>query len=636
MKVKYAVSASVSILIFFVSLYKTMALGMTNIEAYIVSVMISCLCFFILFLFSFGFTKIKKQGNAIIVYKLERIIASNSGGGIPAIIMLLFIGMAYFLDSNTNDMLGKYIFVDKYVFLITIILALILFFPLRKALCIRQKIIRKCLEIINLVVCAWIGFKPNVLGDTFNYNAYWLNVVQIYNHVPFDSANLSFYGHYSLLMLPYFRMFGLSAITVALLQAVENIIICIAITYCIHKITENELLKICGIIGVLYYVGGTAFHYPQGFPHRLVFVAVMLALGCKVTYSPNKKLWLLLGYMVSFFAIIWSTEVGVVVLVAWSILAFMYVYFLERSWKKKVVLCTIVIILIPIVFICSWECVSLINKLYLKGQWITLNEFVFPLQNGDFTSILAYKVDFKMSPWIIVMVLFLATLFWGIKGLVLRWGEKETILLTYISAMGLMNLTYFFNRAAWGNLRLVAYYPSILIGLILMGKLGFSNNNKSVKMLLREGILWGGLSLFILMATIFIIKFPSTFIGMMRYQDIEGMNKFFTELDEKIPFSVMGLDYETAFYLMESEKINDGYYESVVNYSALSMNETRKKLLKAQSPFMVDSRIYITNYLFAWGIITEEELDQLYDEYVSFEYDENEYVIFWPKNMESG
>lgn len=80
MKAKYAVSASVSILIFFVSLYKTMALGMTNIEAYIVSVMISCLCFFILFLFSFEFTKIKKQGNVVIVYKLERIIASNSGG----------------------------------------------------------------------------------------------------------------------------------------------------------------------------------------------------------------------------------------------------------------------------------------------------------------------------------------------------------------------------------------------------------------------------------------------------------------------------------------------------------------------------------------------------------------------------
>lgn len=181
------------------------------------------------------------------------------GGGIPAIIILLFIGMSYILDSNTNDMLGKYIFVDKSVFGVAILLTLMLFFFKRKSSRIQWKIVRRCFEIINLCVCAWVGFKPNVLGDSYNYNAYWLNVVQIYNHVPFSVANMSFYGHYSLLMLPWFKIFGLSAVSVALLQAVENIVVCIAIIYCIHKIVENELLRICGIIGGIYYVGGQRF-----------------------------------------------------------------------------------------------------------------------------------------------------------------------------------------------------------------------------------------------------------------------------------------------------------------------------------------------------------------------------------------
>ena len=55
---------------------------------------------------------------------MKRILASDSWGGIPAIIILLFIGMSYILDSNTNDMLGKYIFVDKSVCGVAILLTL--------------------------------------------------------------------------------------------------------------------------------------------------------------------------------------------------------------------------------------------------------------------------------------------------------------------------------------------------------------------------------------------------------------------------------------------------------------------------------------------------------------------------------
>ncbi len=362
-------------------------------------------------------------------------------------------------------------------------------------------------------------------------------------------------------------------------------------------------------------------------------IAVMLALGCKVTYSENKKLWLTIGYAASLFSVIWSTDVGIVALVAWSILAFMYSYFSERNWKEKVGLCTIAIILMPVIFICSWKSVSIFNRLYLGGEWIPLDEFMFPLQNGDFTEVLSYDVGFRFFPWIIVIVLFLATFFWGIKDLILRQGEKEVVFLTFTSAMSLMNLTYFFNRAAWGNLRLVTWYPSILIILYLMRKLNFSNEDKSVKNLLKEGCFMGGVSLFILMMVIFIENFSSTNNVMMKYQDIYGMNKFFEELDEKIPFSVKDISYETAFYLMESERVTEGFYENAVNYSALSMNEMREKLLMAESPFMVDSRGYITDYLFFWGILTEEELNQLYDEYISFEHDGAEFIIFRPKSQ---
>ena len=105
------------------------------------------------------------------------------------------------------------------------------------------------------------------------------------------------------------------------------------------------------------------------------------------------------------------------------------------------------------------------------------------------------------------------------------------------------------------------------------------------------------------------------------------------ELQKKIPFSVKDISYETAFYLMESERVTEGFYENAVNYSALSMNEMREKLLMAESPFMVDSRGYITDYLFFWGILTEEELNQLYDEYISFEHDGAEFIIFRPKSQ---
>lgn len=81
---------------------------------------------------------------------------------------------------------------------------------------------------------------------------------------------------------------------------------------------------------------------------------------------------------------------------------------------------------------------------------------------------------------------------------------------------------------------------------------------------------------------------------------------------------------------MNSEKVNGGYYESVVNYSPASMSSTREKLLEAKEPFLIDGRGYVDDYLIAWGIIAEDEIRERYDEYV-FEYSGVEFTIFIPK-----
>ncbi len=259
---------------------------------------------------------------------------------------------------------------------------------------------------------------------------------------------------------------------------------------------------------------------------------------------------------------------------------------------------------------------------------MTLNEFIYPLLSKDYMAALTYNVEFKFSPWVVVIILLLVVLFFGIKDLILQKGNKETVYFTFVAAMGVMNLVYFFNRAAWGNFRLMAYYQTLLIVLYIMSYIQ-SMKAHTIDAVLKKGVLWGCNFLFIFMLAAFVINFPQTYTSLKNYQDVKGMNAYFEGLNEKLPMNVYNLSDDSAFFQMEAEKAKR-YYENVVNYSAASMQEVRNKLIKAEYPFMVGSRMYITNYLVYWGMITEEELDQLYEEH-SIEQNEIEYLVFTPK-----
>jgi len=274
-----------------------MILGLSNVKSYVCSVVMSCICFFVLFaaLQAAFFQRLNRKYRKFV--DVGQFLNYHSTTVIIPAFIVVFAIAAYILDYNTKEMLGRYIFISQEVFIIAAVLTIVLFFLLRKKnIHFQWKFVRKCLECLSIIICGWGGYKPNVLYDTFNYNAYWLNVVQIYHHIPYDKAKLSFYGHYSLLMLPYFKIAGLSAVTVAILQSVENIVICIAIIYSVKKITDKESIRICGVIAVSYFVGASACHYPQGFPHRLVFMALLLALGCKASYSEKRTKWLTITF----------------------------------------------------------------------------------------------------------------------------------------------------------------------------------------------------------------------------------------------------------------------------------------------------------------------------------------------------
>lgn len=404
MKKEFIMSTIISITLFFLSLYFALLILSSNVISYVFSVVCATLCFLILF---YILCSVSKHNRTKKIYNRLYSVGDSIEILVVCAAIILFTIIYYLLDSNSKNMLGRYIFYKDKIFIIAAFLTILLYLFSHIKRKIQWKYIRGFLECISIVICGVGGYKPNVLYDTYNYTAYWLSVVQVYDRVAYDSSKLSFYGHYPILMLPYFKIVGLNAVTVALLQSIENIVICIAILYCIRKITDSEWIRICGIIAAAYFVGASACHVPQGFPHRVLFIAIMLAIGCKTTYAKQKKNWFVIGYILSFLSIIWNTETGVVLLVAWSFFVFMHSYFSLIGWNRNI-LCITAIVMIPVIFLCSWGFVSVINQWYLGGAHMTLNEFIYPLLSKDYMAALTYNVEFKFSPWVVVIILLLA------------------------------------------------------------------------------------------------------------------------------------------------------------------------------------------------------------------------------------
>lgn len=515
---------------------------------------------------------------------------------LPILIFFAYFFLVFVMDRSTENMMGKGTYgagtrsvIPLAWLLAAVPLAVVLLLLYRRPLRGRGLRYSVCvLTVLGAVFSFWSYFRPNVGANFVDYEAYWSNVILLYNGDFINMCAKSFYGHYALFMLPFFKLVGLNAVTVALTQGIEMLIVYCAILYCTSKITNDTVLRLCCIIAMFYSLNGTGI-YPQGTPHRLLFPALMMVLGVRVTLVHASRASFVFGFFLALFAIIWNTETGMVVLCAWALLYFlhsMYTFKGRARWLR----CAVAVCSMPVILLAAWQTVSLINMAIL-GSWerMSFHDFVFPLLSSYIEGI-AYSVDFSLfrgiPHWVVTAAFLLLCLFIGIGDFVFGHSSPRRLLVTYFAAMGLMNALYFFNRAAYGNLHQCVFLIALMLILLLMEHTGhsFFTSPANIQSGIRAGIFAGHVYGFALLLVLAIFGFPPTVASLQKYQDLTTLDEIPRALEEAgVPEDALLYSPYASFIDMASDKYT--YSQMNSNCTATSEHELGQKLLAAQRPF---------------------------------------------------
>lgn len=329
-------------------------------------------------------------------------------------------------------------------------------------------------------------------GDAFHGHAYFASIYNVYHNVPYDAAVTSVYGHYGLLWkIPMELIHGQYlwfTILLALLGAVTHLCAFLVL----HKLVRSRMLRILGALAIAFPIlGMRGGYYWQLWPHRMLFAMILLYYAAVVL----KRGWYgwkssLAGYLICLLAMIWNTETGLVLAVAWVGVHVCRVLS-DRFSLKRFLLCGIGHGAGAIAsFLGAWQAVNFYNRL-VGGTSNTLGEFLFPLlSSGYMEDVLQAGAELPLHPsaYMAVLLLFAMGVATGISALWWFRGKKENIswkvyLVFFASVSALGRMVYYMNRPAYHNLDCIHLTAAIL--LAYFGENGIR--------LLKKGAFQGGL-----------------------------------------------------------------------------------------------------------------------------------------------
>ena len=186
----------------------------------------------------------------------------------------------------------------------------------------------------------------------------------------------------------------------------------------------------------------------------LILIAFVTYL---VKHNAFSKVKIGLGYILCMVATVWSTESGLFCAVAYTLALTVYFWQSDAWYSKKMwlryamLICGAAFSLIGAILF-----VNLYN-LIVGGGWI-FKDFFFPFGVDDYMNgVLKEDMRGGAQVWILVLLLFVALLFFGLyhtkflRKNAEKYDSFAPVFMT-IAVVGLLNFSYFANRAAYLNL----------------------------------------------------------------------------------------------------------------------------------------------------------------------------------------
>lgn len=401
-------------------------------------------------------------------------------------------------------------------------------------------------------------YMPNYLqADPLHGHAYYASMYHVVHGRAYDDLFTSIYGHYAIFFKWPLKIIGNGNIKdAAFLIAVTGGLAALCIMFVIHHFCRNQAVRILGsVASVLPAMGLRLNNYWQVQPHRVLFSSLFLLYT--MFYLKNRtKCTAVGGYLLGVLAVLWNTETGVVCAVAWAALQ-CYLYLDHHFfWKGKSFLFFAEQIGgIAFSFFGAYGIVNVYNLLH-RGGLNNLGTFLYPLLTGEYmTGYLRMNLPDVAAGYMLELVLFLGAVVWSFsrhyfldkaqKG---RSSEKHQFLF-FAGILGLGQITYYMNRAAYFNLDIVytifvilaCIYLEAGIDAIRETKWG-TLREKSCKDLMK-------INTAIVMTIILTALSLGTFVqsghemnerAQRGYQDMSSVYAFLEELKKDVPINTFG------------------------------------------------------------------------------------------------
>ncbi|MDY3225972.1 MAG: hypothetical protein SOW84_08930 [Candidatus Faecousia sp.] len=304
-------------------------------------------------------------------------------------------------------------------------------------------------------------------GDLFHGTAYLESIYNVLHGVPYTQTTTGIYGHYALFLAPILRLFGSGSLTVMLMMSALICITAAAGIYCIHNLIEENWLRIlAAFASCMCLITLRTTNYWQVQPHRMLFPMLTAAFLVRVVKT-NCWDWrrLLAGWLLSTAAVLWNTEAGLFCAIAVAA-AFLVHDLQTRRWYQPAMFLRYGAH-VALIFGSVLAAIGVMNAYnYLCGyRTPEISLFFFPMGVSDYMNgTLRYDITVDNDAWVYVLVLFAVLLLVGLYHTSLFQGARSSSaggnaryapLCVAVAILGLLNFSYYANRAAYRNLEII-------------------------------------------------------------------------------------------------------------------------------------------------------------------------------------
>ena len=426
---------------------------------------------------------------------------------LPVAALVLWMILFYINEMNTDFPLNEEDLVRRFMpfpLWITLMAAgvVICLFLLRKEQKEKtykiRKVIRAVVASVFTVLTSVQFYAPNIFqdiqGGTYHSHAYTNSIINVCWLIPYSEDMQALYGHYAIFYMPVLKVlhkfFHIDYLTG--LFAVSAVIAGISIllfVYVLDYLAKDDVIFYLAMfaIGEEYFMLMQGGVYLQVHPHRMIFPIMMVALAL-LEYKKQKKYNILAVVLIAC-SFVWSTEVGLVIMLAFALYRWAWqIMDGERlSLKKMLLLVRELMIYAVIPFILAYAIVTGYN-LIAGGSILDLKEFLFPLiSDRDYVSNIELPLPDVTHAWAGATALFLTVAGMGMLRIFFPQKEEKGRMPFYflIGVMSLGLMLYYINRAAEGSIFIILFLMLLLQAVILQKSqeiyLEWKENRESVR-----------------------------------------------------------------------------------------------------------------------------------------------------------